>query len=150
MRSTMEPLPTPYLAGYLQFTVEAGAPARNLDKVRTGLAQLRPNAAGLVVLPELWATGFVYDRLASLAAETPPLLATGGLVFRGGEEGGDSQTGEGHRYRPRSDLLQKEVYPSDDHQVDDEYNENCLFKAVHGPILPAGSIFCHCTTRSCD
>jgi predicted amidohydrolase len=64
----------PCFAGFLQFSVAAGAPADNLSRIRQGLARLAPAAPGLVVLPELWATGFAYETLPELARRTPELL----------------------------------------------------------------------------
>lgn len=64
----------PYRAGFVQFPVVMGAPATNLAAVREGLAKLRPSGPGIIVLPELWATGFAYDQLPALAAATPQLL----------------------------------------------------------------------------
>jgi D-glycero-beta-D-manno-heptose 1-phosphate adenylyltransferase len=64
----------PCFAGFLQFSVEPGAPARNLAAVAAGLERLAPGAPGLVVLPELWGTGFAYAELELLARQTPELL----------------------------------------------------------------------------
>lgn len=72
--STKEISTVPGYAGYLQFDVRSGAVAENLAKVKEGLGQLKPEEGGIVVLPELWATGFAYDRLAELADRTPELL----------------------------------------------------------------------------
>lgn len=66
-------------AGYIQFDVKAGDPAANLATITEELAQLAPDfseaSSSLVVLPELWATGFAYSALPALAAQTPDLLA---------------------------------------------------------------------------
>ena len=73
--SSKNPSPEiPPFAGFLQFDVQTGAVEANLDKVEQLLARLAPPAGGLVLLPELWATGFDYPRLAELAANTPLLL----------------------------------------------------------------------------
>lgn len=77
-------------AGVLQFVVALGDTAANLDKVGELLRRLDPAAGTLIVLPELWATGFDYDRAGELAAATPGLLgrlqelAGGAAVFIGG------------------------------------------------------------------
>lgn len=66
-------------AGYLQFEVQPGDIPANLDAVRTGLNSLVPQRCTvptLVVLPELWATGFVYSELPRLARQTDSLLDT--------------------------------------------------------------------------
>lgn len=65
----------PCYAGYVQFDVKPGNTRENLNSVRKGLEELNPQRPGLVVLPELWATGFVYKNLEELAEETPQLLA---------------------------------------------------------------------------
>jgi rfaE bifunctional protein nucleotidyltransferase chain/domain len=59
----------------LQFAIEPGAVAVNLDRFRQGLAQLAPAPDTLLVLPELWATGFAWQQLDSLASETAVVLA---------------------------------------------------------------------------
>lgn len=61
-------------AGYIQFPVLLGKIEANLAAVRDGLKRLNPVGPGILVLPELWATGFAYDTLPTLAAETPRLL----------------------------------------------------------------------------
>jgi D-glycero-beta-D-manno-heptose 1-phosphate adenylyltransferase len=66
---------TACFAGCLQFSVEAAAPERNLASVVAGLNRFAATAPGLIVLPELWATGFAYDRLPELARQTPEILA---------------------------------------------------------------------------
>ena len=65
----------PCFAGFLQFDVRLAAPEENLRRVQAGLAALAPPAPGLVALPELWATGFAYQRLDELGQRTPDLLA---------------------------------------------------------------------------
>ncbi len=62
-------------AGYIQFDVEAGAIRANLEKVEKALQGLSLTHPSLLVLPELWATGFDYPRLDRLAGETPTVLA---------------------------------------------------------------------------
>ena len=70
----MECLLTPW-AGFLQFAITLGDPGANLRKVEGLLAGLAPPADALLVLPELWATGFDYHLAQQLANETPALLA---------------------------------------------------------------------------
>jgi rfaE bifunctional protein nucleotidyltransferase chain/domain len=74
METATPTTPLRYHAGFLQFTVTLADPAANLAAVRQGLARLDLAGPGIVVLPELWATGFAYDRLPALALETPGLL----------------------------------------------------------------------------
>jgi len=68
-----------YFAGFLQFDVQSGDIEKNLSRVRKGLAELleshRQISPGIIVLPELWATGFAYYKLAALAEKVPELLA---------------------------------------------------------------------------
>ena len=52
----------PY-AGFLQFTISFGEPAVNLQKVDSMVADLNPHPHSLLVLPELWATGFAPQRI---------------------------------------------------------------------------------------
>lgn len=61
-------------AGFLQFEVKPGDPAANLKTARRLLEKMQPAADTIIVLPELWATGFTYPRLDELAGETPGLL----------------------------------------------------------------------------
>lgn len=71
----MYQLPLPVQAGFIQFDVISGACQDNLATVRRLLAEMNPGVGSLIVLPELWATGFAYDRLAELAALTSDMLA---------------------------------------------------------------------------
>ena len=61
--------------GYIQFDVQLGEISANLQLVERELETLAPPATSLLVLPELWATGFAYPRLGQLAGETPAVLA---------------------------------------------------------------------------
>lgn len=61
-------------AGFLQFEVKPGDPAANLKTVRSLIKELQPAADTIIVLPELWATGFDYPHIDDLAGETPGLL----------------------------------------------------------------------------
>lgn len=65
----------PVFGGFLQIDVQAGAPDKNLDRVRDLLARLTPPPGAIVVLPELWSAGFFYEELAAQAAVTGDLLA---------------------------------------------------------------------------
>jgi rfaE bifunctional protein nucleotidyltransferase chain/domain len=71
----MKSLLTTCYGGFLQFRVVFGEPEANLTRVREGLEHLAPQGPGLVVLPELWASGFAYEELSSLADQTPTFLA---------------------------------------------------------------------------
>ncbi len=62
-------------AGIVQFDVRLGEVDANLERALAGIRQLAEEGAGLVVLPELWASGFDYPQLARHALRTPDLLA---------------------------------------------------------------------------
>jgi predicted amidohydrolase len=67
-----------FFAGFLQFDVKSGDIGSNLARVEHGLAEIAASnsniSPGIIVLPELWATGFVYDKLPDLSREIPDLL----------------------------------------------------------------------------
>jgi len=69
---------TSFFAGFLQFDVKSGEIDKNLSRVREGLAEIAASheqiSPGIIVLPELWATGFAYDSLPALAERIPDLL----------------------------------------------------------------------------
>ncbi|MDX1776724.1 MAG: nitrilase-related carbon-nitrogen hydrolase [Desulfobulbales bacterium] len=69
-----------FFAGFLQFDVQSGALDVNLSRVREGLAEIAAShkavSPGIIVLPELWATGFAYEHLPTLAGAIPGLLET--------------------------------------------------------------------------
>jgi rfaE bifunctional protein nucleotidyltransferase chain/domain len=72
----------PARAGFIQFDVIQGAWQENLATVRSAFAELRPEPESLIVLPELWATGFAFDKLAELAEVTPTVLTAMGEEAR--------------------------------------------------------------------
>lgn len=74
MKNSTENPPSLCHAGFVQFEVKMGDVAANLAAVREGLVKLNLAGPGLIVLPELWATGFAYSDLKDLAMETPRLL----------------------------------------------------------------------------
>jgi predicted amidohydrolase len=64
-------------AGFLQFDVKSGNISHNLSRVENGLAEIAASnsqSPGMIVLPELWATGFAYEKLPKLSKKTPELL----------------------------------------------------------------------------
>jgi len=67
-----------FFAGFLQFDVQSGEIGKNLALVRAGLAEIseshRQISPGIIVLPELWATGFAYEKLPRLAETIPDVL----------------------------------------------------------------------------
>jgi D-glycero-beta-D-manno-heptose 1-phosphate adenylyltransferase len=60
--------------GFLQFPIVLADPGKNLEQVRSGLARLRQTDGALIVLPELWSTGFAYGRFDELAAGSGEIL----------------------------------------------------------------------------
>jgi len=62
-------------AACLQMEIESGDITANLHCLEELLAGQKLPENTLVVLPELWATGFDYPRLATLAARTPEILS---------------------------------------------------------------------------
>ncbi|MFZ5797452.1 MAG: D-glycero-beta-D-manno-heptose 1-phosphate adenylyltransferase [Desulfobulbus sp.] len=91
-------------AGFLQFAIAPADPAANVRKVNAMLRELEPPPESLLVLPELWATGFDYAHAARLAEETPAVLSemavlaeryrihlAGSLLEKGNEGGEESQ-----------------------------------------------------------
>lgn len=72
-------------AGYLQFAIAPGDPATNVRKVTRMLQELAPPPDTILLLPELWATGFDYPRVGQLADQTPAVLEEmAGLAARYG------------------------------------------------------------------
>ena len=72
----MTPPTHSFSVGFLQFDVQLGDVDANLFKVKTGLHEAVPESPAIIVLPEMWATGFAYDRLPALADRTPEVLST--------------------------------------------------------------------------
>lgn len=60
--------------GFLQFPLELAEPWKNLEQVKVGLESLHRTDRALIVLPEMWSTGFAYGRLTGLAASTADIL----------------------------------------------------------------------------
>lgn len=69
--SQRDPFPQ---VGFLQFEIVQGDIRRNLEQVKDGLARLQASPGSLIALPEMWATGFVYEKLAELCKAVPELL----------------------------------------------------------------------------
>lgn len=58
----------------VQFTISLGEIEPNLAHVRSELARLAEAGTKLVVLPEMWATGFAYKQLNELAQRTAGIV----------------------------------------------------------------------------
>ncbi|MEN8200849.1 MAG: nitrilase-related carbon-nitrogen hydrolase, partial [Thermodesulfobacteriota bacterium] len=59
---------------FLQFSIVQGEIPKNLEQLKEELTRLAPPPGTLVALPEMWATGFVYEELAELSRKIPDLL----------------------------------------------------------------------------
>lgn len=59
----------------LQFPIAMGEVERNIGQVRALLEAQPPAKETLVLLPEIWATGFDYPRTRDLARRTPEVLS---------------------------------------------------------------------------
>jgi len=64
----------PYKAAVLQFRIDMGAVEANSGRAFALLRQAADRGASLCVLPEMWSTGFAYERLPALARATPEIL----------------------------------------------------------------------------
>ncbi|MBW2109644.1 MAG: carbon-nitrogen family hydrolase [Deltaproteobacteria bacterium] len=63
-----------FKAGIVQMDICSGDVKKNLAVAQRRIAALSDRGARLVLLPEMWSTGFSYDRLESLCATTPGVL----------------------------------------------------------------------------
>ncbi|GFO59615.1 carbon-nitrogen hydrolase [Geomonas silvestris] len=61
-------------AAAVQFTIALGDVDANLAQVREALARLAQRGTELVVLPEMWSSGFAYKELNRLAQRTPEIV----------------------------------------------------------------------------
>jgi rfaE bifunctional protein nucleotidyltransferase chain/domain len=59
----------------VQFPIVLGEVEQNISQVEGLLDQFQPAPDTLVLLPEMWATGFDYERTAELGRRTPEILA---------------------------------------------------------------------------
>ncbi|MCL1981458.1 MAG: D-glycero-beta-D-manno-heptose 1-phosphate adenylyltransferase [Proteobacteria bacterium] len=59
----------------VQFTIALGAVERNLQEIEGLIDRFQPAPGTLLVLPEMWATGFDYERTRELSRQTPKILA---------------------------------------------------------------------------
>jgi len=68
------PEPQTITAAAIQFTVNQGDLDANLTYVRAALQRVAEQGANLVVLPEMWSTGFAYKTLNELARRTESVV----------------------------------------------------------------------------
>jgi len=61
--------------GFIQLKIVAGEVERNLVNLKVELEKLSPVENSLLVLPELWATGFSYDVMDTLAEQMEDLFS---------------------------------------------------------------------------
>ncbi len=64
----------PLVVGFFQGPISPAAPQLNWQRLGQALQNSPPPPNTLLVLPELWASGFVYPQLAELGRQTPWLL----------------------------------------------------------------------------
>lgn len=64
----------PFKAAALQFRIDMGDVDANAARAFALLRRAAEQGASLAVLPEMWSTGFAYDRLAGLSDTTPEIL----------------------------------------------------------------------------
>ncbi len=60
--------------GAIQFNITLGDVDRNLATVLSALEQVAKQGVRLVVLPEMWSSGYDYKRLAKHSAQTPRVI----------------------------------------------------------------------------
>jgi predicted amidohydrolase len=65
-----------------QLALAEGALAANWRAARGAIGRAADGGAGLLVLPEMWLTGYAYRRLGELAAATPESLAKVGALAK--------------------------------------------------------------------
>ncbi len=65
----------PIRAAAIQFNVKQGDLAANRAYVRAALQRVADQGCNLVVLPEMWSTGFAYKTLRELADQTDAVVA---------------------------------------------------------------------------
>lgn len=63
------------IAASVQFTIALGDPGTNIDAVDRAITRLAERGVQLVVLPEMWSTGFAYRQLNELASQTEDTVA---------------------------------------------------------------------------
>jgi omega-amidase len=61
--------------GIIQFDVQLGDVQGNLKRVTKQISRLAEKGVQLVLVPEMWSTGFAYDQLRELADTTHEVLA---------------------------------------------------------------------------
>ena len=62
-------------AACVQFTIRLGEPDRNIEEAARLIDHYQPAPQTLLLLPEMWATGFDYGRTVELGQRTPEILA---------------------------------------------------------------------------
>ncbi len=63
-------------AAAIQFNITLGDVEANLRQAVSAIRRAREKGAELLVLPEMWSTGYAYKHLAKLAATTPQVIET--------------------------------------------------------------------------
>ncbi len=60
--------------GFIQFQITPADPKKNIHRVTTELSKVQPDLHSLVILPELWATGYAFRKMDILADQTEEIL----------------------------------------------------------------------------
>jgi predicted amidohydrolase len=63
-----------FTAGLIQLDIRLGDVETNLRRAKRRITRLAGKGVDLVLLPEMWSTGFANDRLGELAETTPEVL----------------------------------------------------------------------------
>jgi omega-amidase len=74
MLSRQKPSTKMIRAAIIQFDIRRGEVERNLGIAKGRIASLAEQGARLVLLPEMWSTGFANDRLETVSDTTPGVL----------------------------------------------------------------------------
>jgi len=113
-------------AAAVQFNLALGEIEANVAKAESALRRVAEQGASLVVLPELWSTGYDYPHLAELAGETPRVLEVLGGLSR--ELG---LTLVGSLVEQKGGQLYNTAYVVDHGEVVGNYSKLHLFSAMH-------------------
>ncbi len=139
----------------LQFPIARGEVERNLDQVRTMLAAQLQAPGTLILLPEIWATGFDYPRTRELGQQTGKILETmrelaaGGQVFFAGsltepQEGPDLPRNTLFLVGPEGvigSLSKQHLFRF--WQEDQYYQEGQAGSLISTPFGPLGGLICY-------
>jgi len=116
-------------AGFLQFAIRFGDPRENLETVQKLVDGLQPEQDTLIVLPELWASGFDYANARDHARRTPDILGEIGEIAAGKKIYIAGSLLEEERSNPGS--LYNSLYVSGPDGVAGKFQKQHLFSFWH-------------------